>query len=73
MACGHSLEVGADCLIHQRHLFDVYGVIYLDGSMVVSGAFFHAASFGLNVVARDGEFARWLAERQYGADRCKAP
>lgn len=36
---------------------------HVDRSMIVSGAFFHAASFGVNVLFRDGEFARWAAAR----------
>jgi hypothetical protein len=36
---------------------------HLDNRMIVSGAFYHAASFGTNVILRDGEFYRYLKKR----------
>lgn len=36
---------------------------HLNNKMIVSGAFYHAASFGVNVMLRDGGFYKYLKEK----------
>jgi hypothetical protein len=36
---------------------------HLDNSMIVSGAFYHAASFGANIMLRNSDFYKYLTEK----------